>query len=144
MTKTIEAPGFVLPGVEDITRRDFLVGGAGLLALGIVGCGGEAENEASGETRTVDSPMGPVELPVEPRRLVPGYTTDADIALVLDLPLAGVPGARGLANEDLASYQPEEELEDVERITTFPEPNLEQIAALEPDCIIDSATDDVA
>jgi iron complex transport system substrate-binding protein len=142
MTKTVEKPGFTAPGIEDITRRDFLVGGAGLLALGIAGCGGDSGNGASGETRTVDSPMGPVELPVEPQRVVPGYTTDADIALVLDLPLVGVPGARGLANQDLAGYQPEEELEDVERITTFPETNLEQIAALEPDCIIDSATDD--
>ncbi len=30
MKKRVETPGIILPGVEDITRRDFLVGGAGL------------------------------------------------------------------------------------------------------------------
>jgi hypothetical protein len=33
MTKTIEKPGFIVPGIEDITRRDFLVGGAAVLLL---------------------------------------------------------------------------------------------------------------
>lgn len=140
--KNIEAPGFALPGVEDITRRDFLVGGAGLLALGIAGCGGDGGDGASRETRRVQSPMGPVELPVDLRRLVAMYAVDVDVALVLDLPLVGAPGARGLASQAFASYQPEEELEDVQKITTFPEANYEQIAALGPDCILDSTTDD--
>lgn len=34
--KNIEVPGLVIPGVEDITRRDFLVGGAATLLL--AGC----------------------------------------------------------------------------------------------------------
>lgn len=137
MTKNIKVPDFTLPGTCDITRRDFLVGGAAALLLGGCGSGG-AEGSSTGETRSVEGPMGTVEVPVSPQRVVPGYTTDIDVALVLQLPLVGAPGARGGAGEAFASYQPEGELEDLEKITTFVEPNLEQIAALEPDVIIDS------
>lgn len=141
MTKTIERPGFTLPGIEDITRRDFLVGGAATLLL--AGCGsGSGGNEPSGETRTVESPMGPVELPENPERLVAMYATDVDVALVLDLPLVGGGTAHGLAGQPFASYQPKDRLKDVERLGTFPEANYEQIASVQPDCIIDSTTDD--
>jgi hypothetical protein len=70
--KSIEVPGFTLPGIEDITRRDFLIGGA--VALLLAGCGsGETESEFSGDTRTVESPMGSVEFPENPERLVAMY-----------------------------------------------------------------------
>lgn len=136
MSRTIGLP---VSEIEDITRRDFLVGGAGLLALGIAGCGSGESGEPSGETRTVESPVGPVELPVEPERLVPGYTTEIDYALVLDLPLAAATGATGGANQPLAGYQPEDELQDLPKVTTYPEANYEQIAAVGPDCILDQA-----
>ena len=107
MTKTIQRPGPVLPGVEDVTRRDFLVGGAGLLALGLAGCGADGGGASSGETRRVQSPMGPVELPADPKRLVAIYATDVDVALALDLPLVGGGTARGTGgDEPFASYQP--------------------------------------
>jgi iron complex transport system substrate-binding protein len=83
--------------------------------------------------------MGPVELPVDPKRLVAVYATDIDVALALGLPLIGGGTARGTGgDEPFASYQPEEELEDVEPLATYPEANYEQIAAVDPDCIIDS------
>jgi len=137
--KTMERPGIVLPAIEDITRRDFLIGGAGLLTLGLAGCGRGETDESSAETRTVESPMGPVELPVDPKRLVAIYATDIDVALVLDLPLVGGGTARGTGGEEpFASYQPEEELEGVKPLATYPEANYEQIAAVNPDCIINS------
>jgi len=141
--RNIEVPGFTLPGVEDITRRDFLVGSAGLLALGLAGCGGDEGGSPPAETRRVESPMGPVELPVDPKRLVAIYATDIDVALALDLPLVGGGTARGTGgDEPFASYQPEEELEDVEPLATYPEANYEQIAAVGPDCIINSTPDE--
>jgi iron complex transport system substrate-binding protein len=70
------------------------------------------------------------------------YAVDVDVALVLDLPLVGGGTASGGANQPFASHQPEEELEGVRRLQTYPEANYEQIAALEPDCILDSTTDD--
>jgi len=142
--RTIERPGIILPAVEDITRRDFFIGGAGLLALGLAGCGRGETGDSSGETRTVESPIGPVEIPVNPKRVVPGYTTEVDYALVLDLPLAAATGATGSANQPIAGYQPEDELQDLPKVTTYPEANYEQIAAVGPDCILDqaSATDE--
>jgi ABC-type Fe3+-hydroxamate transport system substrate-binding protein len=142
MIGTVEKPGIAVSDLEDITRRDFLVGGAGLLALGVAGCGRGETGDSSSETRTVDTPRGPVELPVNPRRVVAMYTTDVDHALALDLPLVGGGTARGLAGQPFAGYQPEEELEDVQRLQTYPEANYEQIAAVEPDCILDSVSDE--
>lgn len=78
MTRTIERPQPALPIVEDITRRSFLVGGSGMHALGLAGCGSESREAASGETRRVEGYYGSMELPVEPRRLVPGYTSAMD------------------------------------------------------------------
>lgn len=139
--RTIERPGFVLPDIEDLTRRDFLVGGAAAWLLG--GCGGGGSGEASGQVREVEGPMGMVALPETPERLVAMYATDVDVALVLGLPLVGGSTARGTGgNEAFAYYQPEEELEGVAKLATFPTPNYEQIAAVGPDCIIDSTTDD--
>ncbi|MBA2691631.1 MAG: ABC transporter substrate-binding protein [Rubrobacter sp.] len=60
----------------------------------------------------------------------------------MDLPLVGGGTARGLARQPFARYQPEDRLEDVERLGTFPEANYEQIASVQPDCIIDSTTND--
>lgn len=124
------------------TRRG-LVAAVWLPLLGWTGrAGAVAAREATpaaGATRTVEGGFGPVALPVSPRRVVAGYATDMDVALVLDLPLVGGPGARGSAAEAFAPYQPEEALADVVKVTTFPEANFEQIAALQPDCIIDSA-----
>ncbi|MBA2692252.1 MAG: twin-arginine translocation signal domain-containing protein [Rubrobacter sp.] len=57
--KAIEVPGFTLPGIEDITRRDFLVGGAAALLL--AGCGGSDGDSSSGETREVRSGEGSIE-----------------------------------------------------------------------------------
>jgi iron complex transport system substrate-binding protein len=127
---------------ENLTRRRFITA-AGGLALGVLtGCG--SEDQAAAPTATVAAtrifagPAGPVEFPANPQRVIPGYTTDVDIALVLDLPLVGVPGARGGAQQALASYHPKEKLGSVAKVTTSPEPNLEQIAALQPDLILDS------
>ncbi|MGB9752279.1 hypothetical protein [Roseiflexus castenholzii] len=93
-------------------------------------------------TRTVTDHAGrTVQLPVAPQCIVAGYTTDIDVMLVLDLPLVAGPGARGLATQPFAPYQPQERLTNVTRITTFPEANFEQIAAVQPDCIIDSVGD---
>lgn len=140
MVKTVERPGLPVPAIEDITRRDFLVGGAGLLALGTFGCGGGGEEGFAGETRTVEGYYGPVEVPVRPRRVIPGSTFNMDYALVLGLPLAAGSALFGAAANSYPEYQREaypEKLEDLEAVQTDPA-NYEQIAAYEPDCIIDS------
>lgn len=132
-----------------VTRRRFAAGFGGALGLAATGIGDrrrtaarQAATPAAGATRLVESALGPVELPVDPRRVVAGYTTDMDVALVLGLPLVAGPGARGLAGQAFAPYQPAEALTGVAKVTTYPEANFEQIAAVAPDCIIDSADAD--
>lgn len=137
--KKLEAPGFVLPGVEDITRRDFLVGGAAALLL--AGCGSAGGgSESSGETRTVEGYYGPVELPARPRRVIAGGTFNMDYALVLGLPLAAGAALSGAGERSYPEYQREaypEELRELEAVQTDPA-NYEQIATYEPDAILDS------
>ena len=128
------------------TRREFLIGAGSLLVLAPYGCGGNEESRQGDETissgtRTVEHAYDKVELPADPQRFFPGYTLNMDYALVLDIPMAAGTGARGLANQPFAEYQRErypERLKGLEKMTTYPEANFEQIAAAEPDCILDS------
>jgi iron complex transport system substrate-binding protein len=135
--KNIEVPGFILPGIEDITCRDFLVGGAAALLLGGCGSGGGG-NEASGETRTVEHALGTTEVPVAPQRVV---IADRIATLPNLLALGVEPVAAGTATftEDPFANVPDSyrvDLEDVESLDVDSGVNLERIAALEPDLII--------
>lgn len=131
------------------TRREFLIGAGSLLILAPFGCGddgetGEGGGTTSDDTRTVDSVYGQVELPANPQRLVPGYTTEMDYALVLGIPMAAGTGSRG-GNQPFAEYQREaypDRLDDLEKVVTYPEANYEQIAAANPDCILDQVAAD--
>jgi iron complex transport system substrate-binding protein len=126
MTKTTERPGFVLPGVEDITRRDFLVGGAAAILLG--GCGSSGGgSEASGRTKPFEHAMGTSEVPVSPRRVVAlGDLLIFDPLVQLGVTPVGVIETQNTLND----------AEDVEKVGAQAEPNLEAIAALEPDLIV--------
>lgn len=161
MTHTISLPQTVKEpsnlAARLLTRRQFLLGAGSLIGMSALSAcvlvqpavappdstvTPEAEAATTPEMRTITDGNGrTVEIPVNPQRVVAGYTTDADVAIILELPLVGAPGARGSANQAFARYQPQEKLANVERITTFVEPNLEQILALNPDVIIDSVGD---
>jgi iron complex transport system substrate-binding protein len=121
-----------LPEIDDITRRDFIVGGAGLLALGIAGCGGEGgEGGPSGQTRTFSHAMGETEVPVRPRRVASLHDTGVTYPL-LDLGFEPAASA-GVEGEIRAGENDVSELEFLGQVTG---PNVERIAALEPDLII--------
>jgi iron complex transport system substrate-binding protein len=132
------APGFILPGIEDITRRDFLVGGAAGLLLFPAGCGSGGGDEASGSggTQTFRDAVGEKEIPVSPRRVV---TMDAyftlQAAVEFGAPVVGSVTANigGLPWPEVLTAG---ETEDIEQVGAAGEPNLESIAALEPDLII--------
>jgi len=140
MTKTTGIP---LPEVKDATRREFLIGAASLLVLAPYGCGGTGGGAGGGARggggRTVEHALGRAELPAEPRRVV---ALDSFIALpaLLD---AGVPvvGALSVSSisggGDLPSYVTPEEAEGIEIVGGAESgPNLEAIAALNPDAIV--------
>jgi iron complex transport system substrate-binding protein len=96
-----------------------------------------AEQASSGQaaTRSVDHTMGTTEVPVEPKRIV-GLDYDVlDAMTALGFEPVG-------ATESFAGFGIPEYLRDrlggIELVGTIEEPNLEAIAALEPDLIISS------
>jgi iron complex transport system substrate-binding protein len=136
MKKNTEVPGLVLPGTWDITRRDFLAGGAAAILLG--GCGGSGdETSSSGETRRVEHFAGTTEVPAEPERVV----ALGGIYLANLISLGITPVAAGDDTEaqlgDVEELLPEDlEIGEIERIGDPYEPNIEAIAATEPDLIV--------
>jgi iron complex transport system substrate-binding protein len=147
----------VLPSPARPTRRAFLLGATAtglLVACGdddetagprgpgssTTGAVGTATTAPADGPRPVEADFGPFALAAPPARVVAGYDTDTDVAIVLGLPLAGAPGARGTADRPFPEYQPAEALVGVTRVATFsPALNLEQVAAARPDLILDGA-----
>jgi iron complex transport system substrate-binding protein len=118
------------------------------LALVAVACGGAAEGgdapepteetatEADTGTRTVAHDQGESEVPAEPERVVVLDSPHLDAALALGVEPVGAVSV--FADEGLPAYLGER-TEGIEVVGTIEEPDLEAIAALEPDLII-SAT----
>lgn len=121
--------------IEDATRREFLVGAAGLLLLP-AGCrsgGEESGGGAADETRTVGHGLGTTEVPVRPRRVV---ALDASVIPDGLLALGKKPvGATPSTGAGYPSWL-EEGMRGVESVGADGEPNLEAVAALRPDLIL--------
>jgi iron complex transport system substrate-binding protein len=110
-------------------------------ALGLAGCGGAAEpaEDTGGGTsdaafpRSVEHAMGTTEIPERPERVVVLDTGELDSALSLGVTPVGA------VTTDVAtgflSYLAEGAA-DVQQVGTIAEPDLEAVAALEPDLIL--------
>lgn len=129
-----EPPAALAP-VENATRREFLIGTAGLLVLAPYGCsiGGEAGGESPADkTRRFEDDTGNVvEIPARSRRVVALDDRTLEAALAVGAPVVGAVGRYGdqpvpEAFEGLA--------EGVEVVGV--QPNLEAIARLKPDLIL--------
>jgi len=132
MTKTIEFTerGIKLSPqiVDDLTRREFLIG-AGLVVL-TPACGSDEESgNAAGQTRTIEHAFGEIEVPVNPGRVavLVEHALDAAIALGVE-PAASITGRRNAAYE--------EAVRNVEVTFSNQEPNVEALARVEPDLIL--------
>jgi iron complex transport system substrate-binding protein len=144
MTTTIERPrtgprvplGLFVPEIEsDLTRREFLIWTGGLLVLAPYGCGssGEGADEAaSRETRTIKHALGETRVPVNPQRVVVLSTGLLDAAIALGITLIAAPQSGGEFPAYLGDAT--EGIKPLGDPTA--EPNLERIAALEPDLIL--------
>jgi ABC-type Fe3+-hydroxamate transport system substrate-binding protein len=84
MKKEIERPRIAFPEIDDVTRREFLIG-AGLIALDPA-CGRSGEEDAFGssETRAIEHALGTTRVPTEPRRVV-SLTGSSDMDALLAL-----------------------------------------------------------
>lgn len=115
---------------------------AATLALSACGSSAEDPAEASAQgsgaagTRSIDHVLGTTEVPADPQRIVTLDTPHLDTALSLGLTPVGS------VQSDVATGFPEylgERTDGVEAVGTIEEPNLEAIAALEPDLILSSS-----
>lgn len=114
-------------------------------ALSLTACGG-AEDAVTGAgstaaadeafPRTVEHAMGSAEIPERPERVVVLDTGELDAALSLGVTPVGAVTTD--VSDDFLSYL-SDAAADIERVGTIAEPNLEAIAALDPDLIISNA-----
>ncbi len=120
--------------IKRVTRIGALLSATALLAA----CGSTAADESAAEepsTRTVEHAMGTAEVPVDPQRVVVLDTGELDDALALGVKPVGA--VRIDVSTDFLSYLGDQ-TEGIEMVGTISEPNLEKIAALEPDLILSS------
>lgn len=130
----------LLTPVDDATRRQFLTILSASALLSACGAGDGETSTTSASTGTATwsrGPFGPVEVPRAPERVVACNGVDADFALALGLRLVGAPGAIGQPGAPFAAYHADQ-LAGVSRSETGAEPNVEQVATLSPDLILDS------
>lgn len=100
-------------------------------------CGGTSSGESApaAETRRVKHAMGVAEVPADPQRVVVLDTGELDDALALGVKPVGA--VRIDVATGFLSYL-ESQTEGTEEVGTISEPNLEKIAALDPDLVLSS------
>jgi len=126
--------------IEDATRREFItgVGAAALAAAFLAACGSEEAEEAPEATepltREVDTPRGVVQVPRNPQRVVV-MDRRGTLAYLRDL---GVEPIAALSAPAIYGSTFHPLLNDVTGVTPLSsaEPDLEQVAALNPDLIV--------
>lgn len=114
--------------VSDLTRRQFGFG-AGIAGLGafLAACGDSGSSPGEAEMRSVTTPLGTYDIPVNPKRVVAvDSRLDLEPAVALELPLVGYTYAQATPWVPIDSSVPF--LSEI--------PNREQILALEPDLIV--------
>lgn len=147
-----------------MSRRTVLRGAIGLsMAAFIAACGGGGDDDENGDdptattnngadgnstatemedrqepgTHTVEHAMGVTEIAAEPQRVVVLDQGEMDMALALGVHPVGA--ALYTADQEFASYI-QDELGEYTRVGTVGEPDLEAVAALDPDLIITNMT----
>jgi iron complex transport system substrate-binding protein len=108
-----------------------------LVALLVSGCGGSGADPGAGgsdtASRTVQHAMGSTEITGNPARVVVLDTGELDAVLALGVTPVGA--VRADANTGLQSYLADR-AQNVRLVGTVRQPNLEEIAALQPDLIL--------
>ncbi|WP_306338587.1 ABC transporter substrate-binding protein [Streptomyces sp. KL118A] len=122
-------------------RRPALLTGSlaltGVLALTSCGSSDSGDDTAgSGGTHTVKTAMGDVKVPVHPQRVVVLDTAELDSAITLGVRPVGATHVE--ASSGFPGYLPKDEVGGIKDVGEMMTPNMEAIAALEPDLILTS------
>ncbi len=106
-------------------------------ALLLTGCATtDASVNTKSETRTVTSEVKEVNIPAEPRKALGMYTTDLDMLITLDIPLASQQPIRDSGYSGFPSFFDQEALKGITPFTNYPEFNFEAILKAQPDVIL--------
>lgn len=122
---------------EHLTRRRFLIGAGALVLAGCGGPGGRAPAKAAMKPFT-DSVGRTVEIPADPQRVVALHDTNV---LRIMLSLGVRPIGTAVRNGELARVSGLYDVSGIESIGDWTQPNIEQIALLQPDLIIGTSYD---
>lgn len=98
------------------------------------GSGSGSDDSAGGSQHTVSTAMGKVRVTDHPRRVVVLDTAELDSAISLGTKPVGATHAG--ANSGFLSYLPKDKVAGIKDVGAIGAPNLEAIAALEPDLIL--------
>ncbi|WP_425264104.1 ABC transporter substrate-binding protein [Streptomyces silaceus] len=132
--------GTAMTHLRSPLRRRSLTAGAlaltGALALSACGSSDSGENTGSGETHTVKTAMGDVQVPVSPKRVVVLDTAELDSAITLGVKPIGSTHVE--ASSGFLGYLPKDKVSGIEDVGEMMNPNMEAIAALKPDLILTS------
>lgn len=141
MTETMERTSALptLPEIEDVTRREFLIGAAGLLLLP-AGCSGGGTAGDGGTTsesaRVIEHRYGRTEVRGRPGRVVTVGYNDQDPVLAMGFEPVGVRDWFGDRPNAVWPWA-QDELGDADpAVLSAGDLNFEKIAALEPDLIV--------
>ncbi|MGW0563001.1 ABC transporter substrate-binding protein [Streptomyces sp. NPDC003016] len=123
-------------------RRGSLAVTAVAAVLALSACGSpdagtdKAPSSAEGETHTVKTAMGDVRVPDDPKRVVVLDTAELDSVITLGVKPVGA--THTTAGPGFLSYLPKDEVAGIKDVGEMTAPNLEAVAALEPDLILTS------
>ncbi|MCA3748823.1 MAG: iron-siderophore ABC transporter substrate-binding protein, partial [Rubrobacter sp.] len=111
----------------------------GAAALVLAACGGASGGSSGGEEdsggRVIEHAMGKTEVPAKPERVVVLDTGELDSAITLGVkPVGAVEAVPGMGLPEYLG----EKTRGIELVGTIEQPNLEKIAALDPDLILSS------
>ena len=127
---------------ELLTRRRFIIGAGGLIGAAALGaCGADEQATvptSSGDTRVIETIMGEVEVPVDPQRVVTLQDQNALLPL-WELGFRNIAGSVGVLNADGTHFfrrMQDFDTSDVAFVGDYGQPNIEAIAALNPDLIV--------
>jgi iron complex transport system substrate-binding protein len=119
---------------DGTTRREFVAGSLAAMALITIGSGDEAAATATPETvvRSVETPLGVVEVPVDPQRVIV-LGEEFMLADVLDLGIRPIASTSSIAGAFLGMGR--FDVQDIEMLSNT-ELDVERVLALQPDLML--------